>query len=151
MPENYSLEDILKVGQLTGSRAFNCAHKDSDWDIIITEKDLPNYLEQHPSYYVCADWENRDGSDDADGIEDNESIYDPSIWGPILQIVKYEDSAENTINLFIYAHKHRHLLDKFKELNKLMKFLYPHRLKDKATRIIAFIHVMKELGITDTK
>lgn len=31
----YHLDNMLTLGVLTGSRAFNCSHEDSDWDIVI--------------------------------------------------------------------------------------------------------------------
>ena len=39
----YHLNSMLTLGVLTGSRAFNCSHKDSDWDIVITLNKLLNY------------------------------------------------------------------------------------------------------------
>ena len=44
MPDYY-LEQVLPLGVLTGSRAFNCATESSDWDIVIHESLLPNWKE----------------------------------------------------------------------------------------------------------
>ena len=33
------LEQLLQVGVLTGSRAFNCSTTKSDWDIVVLESD----------------------------------------------------------------------------------------------------------------
>ena len=40
---DYNLENVLTLGILTGSRAFNCSTHESDWDIVITESNLPPY------------------------------------------------------------------------------------------------------------
>ena len=39
----HNLENVLKLGVLTGSRAFNCSTTESDWDIVITESNVPYY------------------------------------------------------------------------------------------------------------
>ena len=36
-------KNVLPLGVLTGSRAFNCATEKSDWDIVILQSNLPNY------------------------------------------------------------------------------------------------------------
>ena len=41
----YHLDNMLTLGVLTGSRAFNCSHEDSDWDIVITLDKLLNYTQ----------------------------------------------------------------------------------------------------------
>ena len=40
---NYNLSQVLPLGILTGSRAFNCATDKSDWDIVILKSKLPPY------------------------------------------------------------------------------------------------------------
>jgi hypothetical protein len=38
------LEQLLQVGVLTGSRAFNCSTAESDWDIVILESDCARLM-----------------------------------------------------------------------------------------------------------
>ena len=45
MEPNYNLDKVLPLGVLTGSRAFNCATKESDWDIVLIESNVPNYTD----------------------------------------------------------------------------------------------------------
>ena len=58
---NYNLEQVLPLGVLTGSRAFNCSTKDSDWDIVIVEADLPNF--KSAKDYTFTDFLSRDITD----------------------------------------------------------------------------------------
>lgn len=46
---DYNLENVLTLGVLTGSRAFNCSTDESDWDIVITESNVPYY--KNSAYY----------------------------------------------------------------------------------------------------
>jgi len=51
----YHLTNMLTLGVLTGSRAFNCASEDSDWDIVITHKHIFN-TRLIPNYRNCIDF-----------------------------------------------------------------------------------------------
>ena len=46
---DYNLENVLTLGVLTGSRAFNCSTTESDWDIAIIESNVPHY--KNSTYY----------------------------------------------------------------------------------------------------
>ena len=160
---NYNLEQVLPLGILTGSRAFNCFTKDSDWDIVIVQADLPNY--QFAVDYTHTDFLSMDdlasfipnshiksGFDLSEYPDLGEDFveYDKStIWGPLEQIIKYCDDNNNCINLFVYNDKHVGILEKFKELNNLMNFLYGAKLQDKNYRIEAFTHIINKVGITN--
>ena len=39
------LEQLLQVGVLTGSRAFNCSTTESDWDIVVLESDCARFMD----------------------------------------------------------------------------------------------------------
>lgn len=160
---NYNLADVLPLGVLTGSRAFNCATDESDWDIVILESNLPNYKET--ADYNCTDFVNgpftdsfygnkpkfgHDVSeyaefDDEGGFVEYDQII---IWGPLLQIIKYWDDNDNCINLFVYDDSNIAILDKFEEVTKLMNFLHNIKLQDKSYRIEAFKDILLKLGIT---
>ena len=163
---NYNLSQVLPLGVLTGSRAFNCATKKSDWDIVILKHDLPNYMDAWD--YTCRDF-NKDSwtcdhndrrtkpgfdlseyseFDDEDGfIEYDQTI----IWGPLTQIIKYWDDDGNCINLFVYEDHNDILLDKFRELNQLMNFIHNVRLSDRDYRIKAFTEIAASVGITSAQ
>lgn len=161
--DDYNLENVLTLGVLTGSRAFNCPTKDSDWDIVITYSDLPNY--HFAVDYTCTDFlsdkdmtgyvphgHNKPGYDLSEHPDLGEDFveYDNStIWGPLEQIIKYWDDNDNCINLFVYNDNHAGILEKFKELNNLMNFLHGSKLKDKDYRIKAFIDIINKVGITN--
>ena len=51
---DYNLENVLKLGVLTGSRAFNCPTAESDWDIVIIESNVPKYKDVID--YTCTDF-----------------------------------------------------------------------------------------------
>ncbi len=111
-PEQYfSLENMLTLGVLTGSRAFNCASEDSDWDIVITMNKLLNY-NQVPTVIHLIDFSKMwdEPQYDADGLECIQELYDGSIWGPITFIDRYTDIDGNSINLFIYEDKYEAIL-----------------------------------------
>ena len=165
MPEYY-LENVLPLGVLTGSRAFNCATDKSDWDIVIIESAVPEY--QKAWDYQVTDFaeleENPNGglpgidvSEHADLLGEEFIEYDRStIWGPIIKIIKYwyladpeDESTEVCINLFVYQDKYKYLYDNFKQLNTLMNLWYGTTLQDKDIRIEAFTKVIKKVGITD--
>lgn len=159
MSHNASLEELLKVAQLTGSRAFNAHKPDSDYDFIVTENMITNLKDDMNvyDYRTCCSMEAPDFYD-VDGIADASELYhETSIWGPILGIDKYEyvidELTDNyyTINLFIYSSRHADILPKFKELNLKMNFLYGKLAKVRETRIEKFIELTKKLGITDYK
>jgi len=159
------LEYLLEAGILTGSRAFNCATEESDWDIVLTRKDVPdiNSIEiisdtdfsndpyddmpdnaQKPGHYVTEYPE----------LEDEGYVeYDQhTIWGPLERIIKYySPDSEDIINLFIYSDSHNGILTKFIELNNLMNFLYSTECLHRDTRIEAFTKVIKHVGITNFK
>ena len=161
---NYSLSQVLSLGVLTGSRAFNCATNESDWDIVILESNLPDY--RLTPDYTCTDFtkaplvlnpkneQSKPGFDlsehsefdDEDGfIEYDQSI----IWGPLTQIIKYWDDEDNCINLFVYEDRNGIILDKFRELNHLMNFIHNVRLQDKSYRIKVFTEIALRVGITN--
>ena len=158
MPHN--LNSLLQHGTLTGSRAFNCATEESDWDIVITESMLPSDLldqiilsatdfTNEPTYhensiagYSIDEYELPDLGEDF--IE-----YDQhTIWGPLTRIIKYLDFEDNIINLFVYQDTDISILEKFKKLNNLIVFVFNDSLKDKQTRIEAFIELTDKLDIT---
>lgn len=162
--DDYNLENVLTLGVLTGSRAFNCSTKDSDWDIVIVQANLPNY--KFTVDYTCTNF--LDSKDTTDYVpightkpgywidehlpdlgEDFVEYDKSTIWGPLKQIVKYWDDNDNCINLFVYNDNHAGILEKFKELNNLMNFLHGSKLKDKDYRIQAFIEIIDKVGITN--
>lgn len=160
---NYNLEQVLSLGVLTGSRAFNCATEESDWDIVILESDLPDY-KQTPDW-TCTDFtrdpfteayygtKSKPGFDVSEHPEfDDEGgfiEYDQVIiWGPLEQIIKYWDDNNNCINLFVYGNHHKAILGKFQEVTNLMNFLHNVKLQDKSYRIEAFKDILLKLGIT---
>lgn len=148
----YHLDNMLTLGVLTGSRAFNCSHEDSDWDIVITLDKLLNY-NQIPTVIHLIDfnkfWD--EPQYDADGIESIQELYDGLIWGPISFIDKYTDIDGNSINLFIYDAEYEAILFLFIELNNRMNFLYSDEVHDKDKRIERFIELTNKLGISTFK
>lgn len=148
----YHLTNILTLGVLTGSQAFNCSHEDSDWDIVITLDKLVNY-NQVPTVDHLIDfskpWD--EPQYDTDGLECINELYDDSIWGPISFIDKYTDIDGNSINLFIYETKYEAILPLFTELNNRMNFLYSDEVHDKDKRIERFIELTDKLGISTFK
>jgi len=158
----YNLERVLEYGVLTGSRAFNCATPESDWDIVITQNHSPNYEDAptvlNVTHFNDCEWvENpNDGkslidlSAHAEFEDDGFIEYDQyTIWGPLTSIIKYVDDFGNTVNLFIYPEGFNSILAKFIELNKLMNFIYGPALLDKPTRNEAFTKVIERVGITN--
>ena len=148
----YHLNNMLTLGVLTGSRAFNCPHEDSDWDIVITLDKLVNY-NQVPTIDHLIDFSKpwNEPQYDADGLECIQELYDESIWGPITFIDKYTDIDGNSINLFIYEDKYEAILPLFTELNNRMNFLYSDEVHDKDKRIERFIELTDKLGISTFK
>ena len=148
----YHLTNMLTIGVLTGSRAFNCSHEDSDWDIVITLDKLLNY-NKVPTVVNLIDFSKRldEPQYDADGLECIRELYDRSIWGPISFIDKYTDIDGNSINLFIYESKYEAILSLFTELNNRMNFLYSDDVHDKDKRIERFIELTNKLGISTFK
>ena len=167
MPNHY-LEQVLPLGVLTGSRAFNAATESSDWDIVIHESLLPDWTAAE--YYQSTDFrkdaydenpnEGRHGFNLSEypEFEDESFIeYDQStIWGPLVQILKYwyltdpeDESTEVCINLFVYPDNLTDIYERFDKLNKLMNMCYGASLQDKQVRIEAFTKVIKSVGITD--
>lgn len=160
--DDYNLENVLNLGVLTGSRAFNCSTVESDWDIVITESDLPCYKSSRDYRETIFNMDNlldyipRGFNKPVFDLEEHPDLseeyleYDQNtIWGPLHSIVKYVDDNDNWINLFVYADKHKPILEKFKELNNLMNFVHGSRLKDKDYRIQAFIEIINKVGITN--
>lgn len=148
----YHLDSMLTLGVLTGSRAFNCSHEDSDWDIVITLDKLLNY-NQIPNLINLIDFSKTwdQPQYDIDGLECIQELYDGSIWGPISFIDKYIDIDGNSINLFIYEDKYEAILPLFTELNNRMNFLYSDEVYDKDKRIERFIELTNKLGISTFK
>ena len=152
--EYFSLDNMLTLGVLTGSRAFNCSSEDSDWDIVITwDYLLINGYFQIPTLTDCVDFSRSwdEFALDADGIECAKEMYEGSIWGPINTISRYTDYQGNSINLFICNSEHANILPRFTELNFQMNFLYGHEIADKNIRIERFIELTNKLGITTFK
>ena len=142
----YHLTNMLTLGVLTGSRAFNCSHEDSDWDIVITADKLVNYQLVVHLIDFSKPW--NEPQYDIDGLECIQELYDGSIWGPITFIDKYTDIDGNSINLFIYDDKYEAILPLFIELNNRMNFLYSDEVYDKDKRII---ELTDKLGISSFK
>ena len=147
----YHLDNILTLGVLTGSRAFNCSHEDSDWDIVITLDKLVNYLQMSVIHLIDFSKMWDEPQYDVDGLECLQELYDGSIWGPISFIDKYTDIDGNSINLFIYETKYEAVLPLFTELNNRMNFLYSDEVHDKDKRIERFIELTDKLGISTFK
>lgn len=159
---DYNLENVLTLGVLTGSRAFNCSTTESDWDIAIIESNVPHY--KNSTYYreTIFQVDNLlsyipegfskpvfDLEEQPDLGEDYLEYDQNTIWGPLHSILKYVDDNGNWINLFVYTDKHKPILEKFKELNNLMNFVHGSKLKDKDYRIQAFIEIINKVGITN--
>ena len=147
----YHLTNMLTLGVLTGARAFNCSHEDSDWDIVITINKLVNYLQMPVTPLIDFSKTWNEPQYDADGLECIQELYDGSIWGPISFIDKYTDIDGNSINLFIYDGKYEAILPLFTELNNRMNFLYSDEVHDKDKRIERFIELTNKLGISTFK
>lgn len=147
----YHLDSMLTLGVLIGSRAFNCSHEDSDWDIVITLDKLVNYFQMSVNHLIDFNKPWDEPQYDADGLECIQELYDGSIWGPISFIDKYSDIDGNSINLFIYEYKYEAILPLFTELNNRMNFLYSDEVHDKDKRIERFIELTKKLGISTFK
>lgn len=162
MEPNYNLDKVLPLGVLTGSRAFNCATKESDWDIVLIESNVPK------DYINSVDWHCTNFNDTPDDstyygkpgynvsefseFEDEDSVIpynESTIWGPLQQIIKYIDDNEVCINLFVYKDHHEPILQKFRELNNLMNFIYNVKLKDRSYRVQAFTEIINKVGITN--
>ena len=148
----YHLDNMLTLGILTGSRAFNCSHEDSDWDIVITSDKLVNY-NQVPTLVHLIDFSKKwdEFQYGADGLECIQELYDGSIWGPISSIDKYTDIDGNSINLFIYETQYEAIIPLFTELNNRMNFLYSDEVHDKDIRIERFTELINKLGISTFK
>ena len=156
------LEQLLQVGVLTGSRAFNCSTIESDWDIVVLESDCKRLMNgdiindtQFDSWDHAVTYDGKpyyNLSEYPEFADEPRIEYDKyTIWGPLIRIVKYYtiDSEDTIINLFVYEDKNIEILPKFVELNSLMNFLYGHEISNKEKRIEAFIKVIKHVGITD--
>ena len=153
LDKHYSLENMLLIGVLTGSRAFNVASSNSDWDIIVTRTMVP-YLNDVPNIEELInfedDWTNI--SPEADGDITPAEIYDQAtIWGPLQSIYRYVDINGNDINIFLYHDDFIGILPLFTKLNKTMQFVYGKSIANKEKRIEAFIQLTDTLGITKYK
>lgn len=148
------LQHCLNAGILTGSRAFNVASNDSDWDIVITESNVPYHQLQSYDWEICVNFEEIEEPCDADGVDDIGEIYRGSIWGPISMISKYyiydDDDEELTIiNLFIYPDHEYKTVAKFNQVTAHMMFSLTHeQRKHKPTRVKKFVEILKQLKIT---
>ena len=147
----YHLNNMLTLGVLTGSQAFNCSHRNSDWDIVITIGKLVNYLQMPVTHLIdfSVSWDQPQY--DIDGLECLQELYDGSVWGPITFIDRYTDIDGNSINLFIYEDGYEAILPLFTELNNRMNFLYSDEVHDKDKRIERFIELTNKLGISTFK
>lgn len=141
------LVECLNAGVLTGSRAFNCHKSDSDWDIVLTESGIPKSLNDI-NCEVCASWELHTKPSEADGIDNPEEMYDGTIWGPILSILKYYVD-DIVINLFVYPDDELNTVRKFTQVNARMMFsLTQQEREHKPTRITKFKEILEDLNIT---
>ena len=141
------LVECLNAGVLTGSRAFNCHKSDSDWDIVLTESDIPKSL-NNIDCEVCASWESHTEPSGADGVDSLQEVYEGTVWGPITRIVKYYID-DIVINLFIYPDKELNLVRKFTQVNAHMMFsLTQQEREHKPTRVTKFKEILKNLNIT---
>ena len=157
------IRQLLEVGTLTGSRAFNCSHSESDWDIVILEADCELLMNgaiindtrfNNWDYAVLDDGKAYYDLSEHPEFEDEPHLeYDQhTIWGPLIRIVKYySPDSDAIINLFVYEHKHAIVLSKFQEVTHLMNFMYGLSLANRPTRIEAFIKVLESVGITNLK
>ena len=148
------LELCLCKGILTGSQAFQVPTEDSDWDIVITESNVPYQQLNQYDYDICASWDNVEEPCDADGVDNSGDMYNGTLWGPINKIAKwyiYEDDDDQLtiINLFIYPDNEYKTASKFNQVNALMMFtLTPEQRQHKPTRIKKFTEILKQLKIT---
>lgn len=163
MEPNYNLDKVLPLGVLTGSRAFNCATEESDWDIVLIESNVPNY--KYSINYKVTNFCTTEDLLNYVPIGYSKAVYDleeypdlgkeyieydkSTIWGPLQQIIKYTDDNEVCINLFVYKDCHEPILQKFKELNNLMNFVHNVKLKDRSYRVQAFTEIINKVGITN--
>ena len=143
----------LEHGILTGSRAFQVPTEDSDWDIVITESQVPYTELNQFDWETCASWDDNYEPFDADGIDSLDEIYNGSVWGPIRSITKWyiydDDDQLTTINLFVYPDKEQTTVQKFSQVNALMLFTLTHEQRQhKPTRIAKFVEILKDLKIT---
>lgn len=141
------LAECLNAGVLTGSRAFNCHKPDSDWDIVLTESDIPKSL-NNIDCEVCVSFEPHTEPSGADGVDSIQEVYEGTVWGPITRIVKYYID-DIVINLFIYPDKELNLVRKFTQVNAYMMFsLTQQEREHKPTRVTKFKEILKNLNIT---
>lgn len=141
------LVECLNAGVLTGSRAFNCHKLDSDWDIVLTESDIPKSL-NNIDCEVCASWELFNEPSGADGVDSLQEVYEGTVWGPITSIVKYYID-DIVINLFVYPDEELNLVRKFTQVNAHMMFsLTQQEREHKPTRVTKFKEILKNLNIT---
>ena len=144
---HHILVECLNAGVLTGSRAFNCHKSDSDWDIVLTESDIPKSL-NNIDCEVCASWESHIEPSGADGVDSLQEVYEGTVWGPITRIVKYYID-DIVINLFIYPDKELNLVRKFTQVNAYMMFsLTQQEREHRPTRVTKFKEILKNLNIT---
>jgi len=148
------LELCLAKGILTGSQAFQVQTDDSDWDIVITESNVPYQQLNQYDYEVCASWDSVEEPCDADGVDSTGDMYHGTLWGPINKIAKwyiYEDDDDQltVINLFIYPDNEHKTITKFHQVNALMMFtLTQEQRQHKPTRVKKFTEILKQLKIT---
>ena len=142
-------------GILTGSRAFDVATPESDWDIVILESQIPRELYSY-DYDVCASWEQSPEEPyNADGVDSLYEVYNGSVWGPIIKIMNFYIYDENDeedpviINLFIYPYNEAKTVAKFHQVNATMLFtLTKEQRQHRPTRVKKFIEILKQLHIT---
>lgn len=157
------IRQLLEVGTLTGSRAFNCSTTASDWDIVILKSDCDQLWngdiikDTNFSTWEGATLDNGtayfDLSEHPEFEEETHLEYDQhTIWGPLIRIVKYfSPDSDEIINLFVYPDTYTSILTKFQEVTNLMNFLYGTTLQNRETRIEGFTKILKSVGITDMR
>ena len=157
------IRQLLEVGTLTGSRAFNCATSESDWDIVILEADCNRLW--NGDIINDTNFKTWEGATLNNGIayfdlsehpefeEETHLEYDQyTIWGPLIRILKYYSiDSDEIINLFVYPDTYTSILTKFQEVTNLMNFLYGTTLQNRETRIEGFTKILKSVGITDMR
>ena len=138
---------LLLGGLLTGSRAFEVAKPDSDWDIVIYEDQVPSWIHDHPTYSTCSSIE-RDSDPD-------QPRYNYNIFGhSLIDITRVTLEDGTNINLFEFD-RSIDIIPKFRELNRRMLKLssraipFNTDISIKENRVQAFIDLCIDLDIAE--